>query len=84
MLCLDGETSTLPAERLEYILWLSSYNLTKINLAINTIFPHLSVDYKVLSDEGSSTKNSRMAAEGQCPLACISHRDYWLETKEHV
>lgn len=83
MLHLEGEKYTLPAE-IEYSLWWPSYNLTDINLAINTILPHLSVDYKVLSDEGSSTENSRMAAGGRCPSACISHRDYWLETKEHA
>lgn len=82
MLCLDGETSNLPAKTVR-VQSLSSYILTEINLAINTILPHLSVDYKVLFDEGSSTENSRMAAGGQCPLACISHRDYRLETKGH-
>lgn len=79
-----GKHPSYLLRQLENSLWSSSYNLTEINLAINTIFPHLSVDYKVLSDEGSSTENSRMAAGGQCPLACISHRDYWLETKKHV
>lgn len=83
MLCLDGETSTLSAKTVRTV-WLLSYNHTEFNLAINTIFPHLSVDCKVLSDEGSSTENSRMAAGGQCPLACISHRDYRLETEEQV
>lgn len=82
MVHLEGEKSTLPAET-AYSLWWPSYNVSEINLAINKIWPHLSLDYKGLSDEGSSTENSRMAAGDQCPLACISHRDYWLETK-HV
>lgn len=74
MVHLEGEKSTLTAET-AYSLWWPRYNLSEINLAINKILPHLSLDYKVLSDEGSSTENSRMAGGDQCPLACISHRD---------
>lgn len=60
--------------QLVYNLSCPSYSLAEINLAINTVLPHLSVDYKVLSDEGSSTENSRMAAGGRCLSACISRR----------